>query len=243
MEKRNISIFVIILIIVLALVIGAGIGYFVYEKLNSSTDTINEIQESKQNIQNMENVKKEDVSNNIINYDGSKNITIDGENYKVSYISEKFKNSADNNLEDTEVKLYLNDKYIGTADLENILDVNHVYGNKDYDVELHKISEDYIAIILKTEYNNGENDPTSKRVFFIINTDGIHIDTLVWDNRMHISDINNKEFKYEIDNEGIILYELNGNSVDKIKYTLTRNIIRTQVLKTYNANEFSISGK
>lgn len=262
MEKRKISLVTVITIFIVALIIGCGLGYVVYKEINNKVEPV--IAEGQENIQKFEdndknkvekentNIETEIINNesniNIIedniNYDGSKTIIINGKIYTISYISENFENFNNSEIRQTEVKLYMNNKYIGTANLNNIMDINHVYGNKDYDVELHKISEDYVLIVLKTEYNDGVNGAMSRRIFFIVNKDGIHIDTLEWFNSTHIIDKkDNKELKYEIDNEGIILYQVNGNVVMKNKYIPVRDIIKKLNLEVLDENKVELAGK
>lgn len=234
MEKRKINFITIIVICILSVIIGMGVGYFIFIGLDKNAI---------QNVQSSTNLD-ETNSENIITYDGSKNIILNGKKYTISYLSEKIEHFNNSEIEQTEVKLFLDNKYIGTVNLRNITDIKKTYGSYGYDVELYTLSQDYILVMLKTEYNTEETGDMSRRVFFILNTDGIHIDTLEWFNGTHIMDnATNKELKYEIDNEGIILYEVNGNGATKTKYVPIRNVIKEELVKVYNENEVSLAGK
>lgn len=251
MEKRRISLLVIIIIFIVALVIGGGLGYFIYKATDKDAiyTTVGDKNAQKFNETEVKNElavneNNDNVIKDVIKYDGSKTINLNGKKYTISYVSEEFEHFNNSEIKQTEVKLFLDNKYVGTVNLDYIHDVEKTYGNYGYDVELYTLSQDYIVAMLKTEYNDGAKDGISERVFFVVNKDGIHIDTLKWSNSTHIMDIaNNKELKYEIDNEGITLYEVYGNGATKIKYVPIRNFIKEEFLKLYNENEVSLSGK
>ena len=253
MEKRKMSVLAIIIIFIVALIIGGGLGYFIYKATDrdaiyttvgdKNTQKFNEVEVKNELAVNKNNNNVITDLEDVIKYDGSKSITLNGKKYNISYVSEKFEHFNDSEIKQTEVKLFLDNKYVGTVNLNYILDVEKTYGNYGYDVELYTLSQDYILVMLKTKYNNGISNPYSKRVFFILNKDGIHIDTLKWDNATVITDKEMNKLEYQIDNEGITLYEVYGNGARKIKYVPIRNFIKEELLKLYNENEVLLAGK
>lgn len=238
----------LILIIIVTLIIGGIAGYV----LNSSINNEQKVEETAQNLEEtqidgvIENTQNFSDKVETVEYDGSKNITIDGKTYTVSYASEKFENNVyeQNVYEQTEVKLYLNDKKVKTLNLGLLIDVNHEFGSKDYGVELYTFCEEYILIVVKNKFNNGEPEPVNHVRFCIINTNGEHIDTLEWDDATRIHVIKTgEELTYEINNDSLILYEMTGSSVLKREYTVKRDYMNEKLLEIYDYDELTFAGK
>lgn len=248
MQEKKLNVLGLIVIMLVTLVVGIVIGYFVidYIKNGEEVTEVGKVEEVKQ--EKLEETKTENTQSTlkteIPEYDGSKSITINGKTYTISYLSEKYPHFEDSELKQTEVKLYLNDEKVKTLNLGNLIDINHEYGNKDYEVELYDFCEDYILIAIKTKYNNGVIQIINYVDFCIINTDGEHIDTLEWKDTTQIMKVDTKEIlTYEINKDNIILYQRVNDGAEKIKYTVIRDILKEELLERYDESEVSLAGK
>lgn len=250
MKEGKINVLILILLLVVILIIGIGIGYVISQNVGQIEEKGyrvegKEFYENEKINENKEKNENEQVEK--MKYDGSKNITIEGKTYTVSYLSEKFKNVNNNELEQTEVKLYLNDKKIKTLNLGYLIDVGHTFGNKDYEVELHQFCEKYILIEVKQKHDDGEYETVNRRTFCIVNTNGEHIQTFKWDDATQIFDIQtNEQFTYKIDNNGLILYktidaENDTNEAIEIKYTVIRDFIKDEIVQFHK--NIGLAGK
>lgn len=253
MQNKKFNVLSLIVIIFITLVVGIFIGYFVSKSLENSKEVSNieqigeqkleEIKKEEPKIENTQNTQTTSIMETP-KYDGSKSITIDGKIYKISYFSEKFEYIENKELKQTEVKLYLNDKKVKTLNLGYLIDVNHEFGDKDYGVELYTFCNEYILIVIKNKHNDGEYEPVNNVKFCIINTNGEHIDTLEWNDATQISDVKTgQRLTYEINDDSIILYEVGYSGAMKMKYTVIRDFIKKEILKSYNQNEVSLAGK
>ncbi|MCI8345066.1 MAG: hypothetical protein HFJ42_03725 [Clostridia bacterium] len=256
MKKGKVNMIILILLILLVLALGVGVGTYVGMNLNNKLKVSQENdkkQLEEQSINKPENKKLEEIEKNneqqeseniILNeevkYDGSKEIIIQGKTYTVSYLSEKFEHIDNNELKQTEVKLYLNDKKIKTLNLGYIIDVEHTYGNKGYEVELHHFCEEYILIEVKQRINDGEYEPTNAETFCIVNTNGEHIETFEWNDATQITDTEtNEKLTYKINNDSLILYEdwpgdqIGTYYATEIRYTVIRDYIKGKIIKIH----------
>lgn len=254
MEKRKINIITIIVICIVSITIGIGIGYFIYKGLNKTVASINIEDENTQKLTEKPEiiVRNEEIKTTAINeininnsvskvkYDGSKTINISGKTYTISYLTNVFQD--DDNYEQTEIKLFLNDEKVKSLKLYNTVKDRQ---QGSYEVELYNFDKEYILIAIKTRIDDKEYDGTNAAKFCIININGEHIDTLEWSDATKISSVKNgKQLTYEINNDGIILYESTYNGAMKMKYTVIRDILKEELLELYKENEdVYLSGK
>lgn len=260
MQGKKINMLVLIVMILIALVIGGIIGFFVprFLEINNEVCEISQVKKENSEIEevreeNVEEIKEEGITTenkqNVTmiespKYDGNKSISINGKAYTVSYSSEKFEWIANPEHEQTEVKLYLNDKKVKTLNLGYLNDINHEYGDKDYGVELYTFSQEYILVMVKTKYNDGEYEAVNKLQFCIINTNGECISTLEWTDATQIAEVQTgKDLKYEINDNSIILYELSCSGALKYEYTVLRDVMNKKLLEIYDENEIIQAGK
>ena len=259
MEKGSVSLITLILLLIGILIVGLILGYIVGTN-NGNSQENSKVQEERSTIDYLSDILNTDeaqgqqaVENNAVTtneqvkYDGSKSITIKEKTYNISYISEKYE--ADKNYYNghTELKLYSNNKKVATVNLGCIEDIKHEYGTYGYDVSLYNICENYIAIQIKTNLNDGESEVYKYAYICVINTEGQLIDTFQWSNEQYVSDKETgKELTYKIENDGITMYDVYYNEYEKtskaieLKYSVVRDYITKTTGTTYNV---LVSGK
>jgi len=219
MEKTKNSRITLVFVIILVLLLGIGIGYYITTNIYKG-----------QIIKETSNVETP-IKQTQIKYDGSQNIKINNTNYKISYLSDIFD-------EETEIKLYLNDKKIKTLNMGWIENIDHIYGEKDYKVELHEFCKDYILIVVKAQKADGEFQAVNYVQFCIINTEGEHIGTLKWDDATEIYIKETfEQLKYEINKDYLIIEDS-----ATWKYFVTRDYMDRDLIKVYREDDLIFAG-
>ena len=265
MKGEKINVGVLAVIIVVSLFGGAAVGFLVTKLTTPSAKTIEET--SQVSVQTQQTPVKqqptttqtEPKTNEVVNetkqeitpvaslnYDGSKTIDVNGKSYTVSYKTEKNK-STDNNTDDQiELKLFFNDKKVKSLKLYDVNDSEGVKGS--FEVVLHNFDKDYVLVEVKTKKVSPYWDDLDGAHLVILNTDGECVESFEWDSASSIIlKETGAKLTYEINSDSLVMYKITYNTtavVVSTKYTVLRDIIVSEYLKTYKDGEdVSIAGK
>ena len=233
MNKR-ISLVTLISVIIIVLALGIGIGYLITIKINNK-QIIKDM--SNEGIKTQEQTEKEEIN------EGSKNITINGINYKISYNSDFYK------YDDTYpvvVNLYFNDKELRSINMpkqHGDIEIGEMI-NREYEVELHNISNEYILVVISNKSKLYDYEDAE---LCVINLDGEYIGSKHWQKGAEsvFLKTNNKNLvRYEIYEDGFLIFKyFSDEKFVDMKYTILNNKIESKQDKFYSRNEVNTAGK
>ena len=265
MEKENgkINVVVLILIIILVLIAGIAGGYFLGNSLGNKDgkqtivgtaqtkpQVANTIQNTQTNTANTE-VNQNTIPSNVtsqtqtIKYDGSKDITINGKTYTISYNSDIYEHDQDYPVV---VNLYFNGKKVRSIDMEHQggdIEKGEEF-NKEYTVEeLKNIQDKYILVIIKNESIEFDYEYAK---LCVLNLDGEFIGAKEWKKGPESVTLksNNKNLvRYEILEDGFLIFERlsYATSYADTVYTIKDNKIDFSKNRIYNEDEIVTAGK